>query len=104
MIFWIVSFAAGQVFAQDLAVNSSRDLLAPAKKSKIHWFTSATTPDTRHDLRPVAGLSRQAWTTTVGWHPGVSAFPDAEAYNSRMCLLWVGHEPWQHVKHSVGEP
>jgi len=99
----IVWFVASQAVAQELATSSSRSLVPPARKSKIHWFTSTPAPDTRFDLRPVEGLSQQAWTTTVGWHPSVSAFPDAETYNSRMCLFWVGHEPWQHVKHSVGE-
>src|SRR5208337_786663 len=99
----IALFAAGQACAQELSVGASRSLVAPTKGSKIHWFTSAPAPDARYDLSPAEGLSREAWTTTVGWHPGVSAFPDAETYGSRMCFLWIGHEPWRHMTHAVDE-
>jgi hypothetical protein len=31
----------------------------------------------QHSLVLVDGESPRAWTTTVGWYPGTSAFPDA---------------------------
>ena len=35
-------------------------------------------------------LSTRAWATTVGFHPGGSAFPDATTHESSMTLLTVG--------------
>src|SRR5437667_12414786 len=37
-----------------------------------------------------SGLSTRAWATTVGLHPGRSAFPDATTHESTMSLLSVG--------------
>jgi hypothetical protein len=35
-------------------------------------------------------LSTRAWATTIGFHPGGSAFPDATTHESSMTLLTVG--------------
>ena len=35
-------------------------------------------------------LSSRAWSTTVGWHPGGSSFPDATTHEPSMTLLTVG--------------
>jgi len=35
-------------------------------------------------------LSTRPWATTIGFHPGGSAFPDATTHESSMTLLTVG--------------
>jgi len=37
-----------------------------------------------------SGLSTRAWATTVGLHPGGSAFPDAATHESTMTLIAIG--------------
>ena len=37
-----------------------------------------------------SGLSTRAWSTTVGLHPGGSAFPDATTHESTMSLIAIG--------------
>jgi len=37
-----------------------------------------------------SGLSTRAWATTVGFHPGGSAFPDATTHGSTMTLIAIG--------------
>src|SRR6266481_6047003 len=37
-----------------------------------------------------SGLSTRAWGTTVGLHPGGSAFPDATTHESTMTLIAIG--------------
>ena len=63
----------------------------------FHWLAPDKPVDLRNEREPVEGLSPQALTTTVGWHPGESAFPDLDGKNvsTEMPLLWFGHEPWQ---------
>jgi hypothetical protein len=62
--------------------------------SKIYWFSSPTTTESWNNLEPVESLSPRAWTTTVGLDPCASGFADAESCSPRMCLFWVGNEPW----------
>jgi hypothetical protein len=97
---WLVAlFAACQVMAQQ-QVKDSTDISSDAAHTSIgnvnaHWLAPAQPADTRHDREPIEGLSPQAWTTTVGWHPGESAFPDLDGQNvsTEMPLVWFGHEP-----------
>ena len=37
-----------------------------------------------------SGLSTRAWATTVGFHPGGSAFPDATTHESTMSFIAIG--------------
>lgn len=99
---WIV-LGASLTMLQPASAGPSASTTLPAEKQKIHWLTPARPPEINSDLKPVEGLSRRAWTTTTGWHPGVSDFPDSVTYSPGMCLFWLGHEPWQHATHSVGE-
>lgn len=41
----------------------------------------------------VHGLSNHAWSTTVGWRPGQSAFADERTHEATLTLLWIGCEP-----------
>ena len=38
----------------------------------------STAPEFDDQTRQIEGMSTRAWTTIVGWHPGESAFPDAD--------------------------
>jgi hypothetical protein len=94
-----LSFAllAGLLVSRPSRAGPSASTSASPGKQKIHWLTPARTMETGDDLQRVEGLSLRAWTTTAGWHPGASIFPDAETGGSRMCLFWVGHKPWPHM-------
>ncbi len=92
-------FAAGNVMAQQQMEQHTKISSAAAISSvgelKFHWLAPVQTTDWRNDREPVEGLSPQSWTTTVGWHPGQSAFPDENNnFSTGMPLLWFGHEPW----------
>ena len=102
----IALFAAGSAMAQEASTSThvSTAFTAPAKTSKVHWFTSASATKTQDDLRPIEGLSPQAWATAVGWSPGVSAFPDAENYSWQLHLVSFGHQPWASATSPVGGP
>jgi len=96
----IALFAACQVMAQQ-QVNENIDITSDTAQTTIgkvnaYWLAPAQPADTRNNREPIEGLSPQAWTTTVGWHPGQSAFPDLDRKNvsTEMPLLWFGYEPW----------
>jgi hypothetical protein len=89
----IALFAACRVMAQPQKVASSAS--APAGKVEFHWFAPSKPAASQESREPVEGLSPQAWTTTVGWHPGRSAFPNGENWSPQLPLFWVGHKPWQ---------
>jgi hypothetical protein len=41
----------------------------------------------------VGNMSSRPWAEIVGWHPGVSQFPDAENHESQLTLLNVSFGP-----------
>jgi len=50
------------------------------------------TPLERNEVlfTPTRNLNSRAWTTTVGFHPGGSAFADATTHEPTMALISVG--------------
>jgi len=63
-------------------------------KVTFHWLgpvEPAKGPEIRES---VEGITPRAWSTTVGWHPGESAFPDNVNSSTGMPIFWIGHEPW----------
>ncbi len=81
---------------QQESMTSSSAATMSIGNVKAHWLAPAKTADWRNNRQPIEGLSPQAWTTTVGWNPGRSAFPDEENhYSTGMPLLWFGREPEQ---------
>jgi hypothetical protein len=98
----IALLAACNVMAQQQQTEqhstvSSAAATTTVGKLNFHWLAPAKPVDLRNNREPVEGLSPQAWTTTVGWHPGESAFPDMDGKNfsTEMPLVWFGHEPGQ---------
>jgi hypothetical protein len=91
-----LSFAlfAGLLLSRPARAGPSASILVPREKHKIHWLTPVRPTESGDDLQSIEGLSLRSWTTTAGWHPGVSLFPNAETGGSRMCLFWIGHKPW----------
>jgi hypothetical protein len=39
---------------------------------------------------PAGDPQSRAWSTSMGWHPGGSAFPEASTHEARLTLLSVG--------------
>jgi len=91
----IALFAAGQAVAQD-TLDGALASKANTRRPAIHWFAPSQSTGMQDEGKAVDGLSPQAWTTTVGWNPGASAFPDARTSGPRLCLFWAGHRPWHH--------
>jgi hypothetical protein len=85
-----------QVTAAPRPEDSSANMTA---EGKIQVFTpltaSAQTPEDKNKIERYGNMSSQPWTQIVGWHPGTSQFPDAETHESKLTLIWIGHEPWQ---------
>lgn len=67
----------------------------PALKPNWHWLTPLRTTELKPLPTRVDGLSTRAWTTVVGWRPGVPAFSKDITQEPQFCLLWIGHEPWR---------
>src|ERR1700690_3985120 len=89
-----VLFSAGRVVAPPSGGLSSAPHIRRRHKEKSHWFAPANAASARKDRTPGDGLSVQAWTTTVGWNPGQSAFPDFATDSSTLGLFRYRHEPW----------
>jgi hypothetical protein len=102
-LFLIALFATGSAMAQlqitqDLATPrhkvSSPAAITSVGELKFHWLAPTQPAVLQNDRVPVAGLSPQAWTTTVGWHPGESAIRDDNTSTPGTPVLWFGREPW----------
>jgi hypothetical protein len=91
--FLLLALFAGLVMAQPSRADSWFSAIQ-SDMHKIYWFSSPTTMEAWNNLEPVEGLSSRTWTTTVGWEPWASGFADDETCAPRMCLFWVGNEPW----------
>jgi hypothetical protein len=102
-VLWIALGAGLAMTRPAAAADPSASTALPKGKPEIHWFAPARPAEINRDLRPTEGLSRRAWTTAVGWHPAASDFPAPETHSPRMDLFWIGHEPWQHVTHSIDD-
>jgi len=81
-------------------VKENTDISSDAAQTSIgdmnaHWLAPAQPAEVRNNREPIQGLSPQAWTTTAGWHPGQSEFPDLDRINvsTEMPLVWFGCEP-----------
>ncbi|MGA2786146.1 MAG: hypothetical protein ABSF60_01335 [Verrucomicrobiota bacterium] len=92
----IALFAASTAAAWQPFATSSASRTAIAGKPAIHWFKPGSRAELNGELKFGKGPSPRAWTTIAGWHPGVSAFPDANAenYSCQLQVLSVGHESW----------
>ena len=76
-------------------------LVRPFKAFKLHKAGSglvkllqAINPfsrekDSTEEVRYEGELSTQAWTSSVGWHPGASAFPNAVTHEVGLTFLSV---------------
>jgi hypothetical protein len=91
--FLLLTLFAGLLMAQPLRADSWFSAIQSGMH-RICWFSSPTTTEAWNNLQPVEGLSPRAWTTTVGLDPCSSAFAGDETCAPRMCLFWVGNEPW----------
>ncbi len=89
----------GQPVADDRAVGkhlqASGPLARPFKAKKLrevprrvwHLFNPFAHTEPTPDTMNVRGLSPRAWTVTVGWHPGVSAFSDPLTHEPSLSLI-----------------
>ena len=76
-------------------VTISGPLVQPFKAKRLRevpkrlWHLvnpfAPTEPKPAYERTPV--LSTRAWSTTVGWNPGRSAFPDAVTHESTLSLV-----------------
>ena len=67
-------------------------------EKKLHLFTPltpSTITEPKDKIERYGNMSSQPWAQIVGWHPGTSQFPDADTHESKLDLIWIGHEPWQ---------
>ena len=94
MLFIITLFAACQVVARQPVASVSAPQTTATGEKKFNQSTPIRPAESGNSLEPVKGIDVRAWTTTVGWHPGVSAFPNAATYSCRLHLLCFGHKPW----------
>jgi hypothetical protein len=62
------------------AVQSKLMSLQPAAKGRV-------------EIQRVGNMSSRPWTEIVGWHPGMSQFPDAENHEAGLTLLSVHFGP-----------
>jgi hypothetical protein len=93
----IALFAACKVLAQQQtqlhSTHSSASDISTVEKSEFHWLAPANPPGLVENRNGVAGLDTRPWTEIVGWHPGESAFPNAENFSTEMPLFCIGQWP-----------
>jgi hypothetical protein len=85
----------GQLQMEQHTQIKSAAPISTVGKVTFHWLGPVEPAKGRESLEPVEGISPQVWTTTVGWHPGGSAFQDDVNSSTGMPIFWFGHEPWQ---------
>jgi hypothetical protein len=56
----------------------------------FHFINPFATVEAGERLERAADVNPRAWTSTVGLHPGRSAFPDVTTHESTMSLVTVG--------------
>ena len=79
-------------------VELSGPLIRPFKARKIGeipkrlWqlLNPFAPSERKEELESTRGLSARAWSSTVGWHPGGSAFSDAVTHEPTMSLISMG--------------
>jgi hypothetical protein len=93
----IGSLAVFQATAAPQARDSSTSDMTVERKIQV--FTPLTpsvqTTEDKNKIERYGNMSSQPWTEIVGWHPGTTQFPDADTHESKLNLIWIGHEPWQ---------
>ena len=100
----IACLAAGSAMAQPTLTTSSESSTDIMHPDRLHWLAPVPATGTNGNRKPIQGLSPQAWSTTVGWSPGASAFPDARTSSFEMPLVWAAHGPWNDDVNSVNRP
>lgn len=76
-------------------LQASGPLVRPFKAKKLremprrvlHLFNPFARTEAAAETVSVRELSPRAWTTTVGWHPGGSAFSDAVTHEPSLSLI-----------------
>ena len=56
----------------------------------LHAINPFASSDTDEEFKGAPRVSTRAWTTTVGWSPGASAFADPVTHESSLGLLSIG--------------
>lgn len=60
-----------------------------APRGLLHLINPFARAEPRQKIERVGGLSSRPWTSTVGWSPGASAFPDAKTHEPTLNLISV---------------
>ena len=61
--------------------------LGDVPKVLLQLINPLAVSERKIELETTRQLSTRAWATTVGWHPGASAFPDPMTHESSMGLF-----------------
>ena len=89
---------------QDVIVGKKIELrgplVRPLKVKRLHDVPKAllqlinpfAVPEPKVEFESTRDTSTRAWATTVGWHPGASAFPDPMTHESSMGLFTLGRK------------
>ena len=92
--------AEDETFAVTKHLRIEGPLVAPMKAKKV-WdipkrilralnpFAKSREPEQKSEFE---GVSSRAWSTTVGWRPGQSAWPDDTHHEAQLRLISIGYE------------
>lgn len=64
--------------------------LSQVPRRVLHLVNPFAPVETAPSLERVENLSPRAWSATVGFHPGASAFPEATTHESSLSLISAG--------------
>jgi hypothetical protein len=64
--------------------------LGDVPKALLQLINPLAVTERKVEFETTRQLSTRAWATTVGWHPGASAFPDPMTHESTMGLFVLG--------------
>ena len=85
----VSKLVVGGPLVQPFKSKGLRDL----PKRLFHWVNPFAPTEPRVAYESTPKLSTRAWSTTVGWNPGGSAFPDPVTHEATMSLVSFGRTP-----------
>ena len=82
----LVLGAAAPMGAAPLPPNPSASHAAETNAVPFKLMSLQPAAKVKIEIRRVGKMSSRPWTEVVGWHPGMSAFPDAKTPEPQLTL------------------
>jgi hypothetical protein len=100
----LLAIALGTALQTDAAppaqnASASNNVETNAIPSKLVSLQPTAKKQTQ--IERVGNMSSRPWAEIVGWHPGMSQFPDAENHESQLTLFSFRFGPKHHQQSAI---